>query len=403
MIQIPQQDTTTQQVNHGFTIVELLVVIVIIGILAAITIVAYIGISQKAITSSLQSDLTNTATKLKAYQALYGSYPTALDGSNCPTAPTVDSNYCLKASSSATYTYNSVVPSTFHLIDTNGNNSYSITDTTAPAIATTANGSTVGSACPSGFIPVPGSGTYGTNDFCVMKYGAKNVGGVATSQATLTPWVSISQTTAITTSTAACSGCHLITEGEYLTIVQNALTVPSNWSTGTVGTGYIYSGHNDGAPNNALAADTNDSNGYAGETNTGGNQRRTLTLSNGQVIWDLAGNVWEWTSGTVQSPTVQPGVTGGGLNWREWTDVTNPGTISPNPSASATGIAGASSWNNCSCNGIGQVSSNADETGLSSFIRGGAWSYGGRAGVLTLSLDNAPSDTYTFLGFRVSR
>ncbi|NCQ53867.1 hypothetical protein COV88_01755 [Candidatus Saccharibacteria bacterium CG11_big_fil_rev_8_21_14_0_20_41_19] len=33
----------------GFTIVELLVVIVVIGILATITIVAYVGISQKAI------------------------------------------------------------------------------------------------------------------------------------------------------------------------------------------------------------------------------------------------------------------------------------------------------------------------------------------------------------------
>lgn len=43
--------------NTGFTIVELLVVIVVIGILAAITIVAYTGISKQAVISSLQSDL----------------------------------------------------------------------------------------------------------------------------------------------------------------------------------------------------------------------------------------------------------------------------------------------------------------------------------------------------------
>jgi len=36
--------------NRGFTIVELLVVIVVIGILAAITVVSYTGISQKAVT-----------------------------------------------------------------------------------------------------------------------------------------------------------------------------------------------------------------------------------------------------------------------------------------------------------------------------------------------------------------
>jgi hypothetical protein len=37
------------------------------------------------------------------------------------------------------------------------------------------------------------------------------------------------------------------------------------------------------------------------------------------------------------------------------------------------------------------------------FIRGGIWSYGGYAGVLTLTLNNAPSTTSTNIGFRVSR
>src|ERR1039457_1379122 len=106
MIQRLRRHTTNHRHHHGFTIVELLVVIVVIGILAAITIVAYSGISSRAVASSLQSDLTNDATKLKAYQTLYGSYPTApLDGNNCPTAPTVDTNYCLKVASGATLAY----------------------------------------------------------------------------------------------------------------------------------------------------------------------------------------------------------------------------------------------------------------------------------------------------------
>src|SRR5476651_2591158 len=54
--------------SSGFTIVELLVVIVVIGILAAITIVSYTGISNKASIASLQSDLENASKILKLDQ-----------------------------------------------------------------------------------------------------------------------------------------------------------------------------------------------------------------------------------------------------------------------------------------------------------------------------------------------
>ena len=43
---------------HGFTIVELLIVIVIIGILAAISIVAYNGITEKAQAARRDSDMS---------------------------------------------------------------------------------------------------------------------------------------------------------------------------------------------------------------------------------------------------------------------------------------------------------------------------------------------------------
>lgn len=45
----------------GFTIVELLVVVVVIGILAAIVTVAYNGITNQARGSSLQADLRTNA------------------------------------------------------------------------------------------------------------------------------------------------------------------------------------------------------------------------------------------------------------------------------------------------------------------------------------------------------
>jgi prepilin-type N-terminal cleavage/methylation domain-containing protein len=42
--------------HYGFTIVELLIVIVVIAILAAISIVAYTGIQNRANDAALQSD-----------------------------------------------------------------------------------------------------------------------------------------------------------------------------------------------------------------------------------------------------------------------------------------------------------------------------------------------------------
>jgi len=126
------------QKQTGFTIVELLVVIVVIGILAAITIVSYAGISQKATIASIKSDLTSSVQKLKLYYTDNGTYPQSLDGSNCPQGPS-DSLYCLSASkiggTLTTYTYTSSSPySTFILLATNGSNVYTITERTSPVV-----------------------------------------------------------------------------------------------------------------------------------------------------------------------------------------------------------------------------------------------------------------------------
>lgn len=61
--------------QKGFTIVELLIVIVIIGILAAIVIVAYSGITSRAKITSVKSDLSNMAKKMDIYKATNGTYP----------------------------------------------------------------------------------------------------------------------------------------------------------------------------------------------------------------------------------------------------------------------------------------------------------------------------------------
>ena len=63
--------------NSGFTIVELLIVIVVIAILAAISIVAYNGIQARGKASAAQSAGTALDKKVEIYNAENSSYPTA--------------------------------------------------------------------------------------------------------------------------------------------------------------------------------------------------------------------------------------------------------------------------------------------------------------------------------------
>src|SRR3982751_4821398 len=61
--------------QSGFTIVELLIVIVVIGILATLVIVTFTGIQQKARNSQRQTDINALDSHLEAYYAQTGSYP----------------------------------------------------------------------------------------------------------------------------------------------------------------------------------------------------------------------------------------------------------------------------------------------------------------------------------------
>ena len=318
---------------YGFTIVEILIVVIVIGILASIVVVSYNSSIQTARQTSFDSEVAQMKIEAEKHK-----------------------------------TKNKI-------------------------------------SCPADYAFVYGNSVLGTSDFCVMKFEAKNVGGIATSQASGTPWTSISQIDAITAATAA--GGHLITDAEWMTIAADVLSVKHNWSSGTVGSGYIYSGHNDNAPSSAQAASTNDTDGYIGTGDAdGSNQKRTLYLSSGDIIWDLSGNVYEWTSQVQTMSNV--GVPGdSGFVWRAWTHSSLslgnlPNGSRPSTLASLPGLANVASWD--SSNGVGQVYANYADTATRAFRRGGGWSTSSSAGVFTILLDGGPSGGGgALIGFRVAQ
>lgn len=74
--------------KNGFTIVELLIVIVIIGILAAVTVVAYNTMQDRARFSLMQTDMKSITKGLELYKVDTGNYPNTIGQNGCT------SNWC---------------------------------------------------------------------------------------------------------------------------------------------------------------------------------------------------------------------------------------------------------------------------------------------------------------------
>jgi prepilin-type N-terminal cleavage/methylation domain-containing protein len=73
----------SKSVQYGFTIVELLIVIVVIGILAAITIIAFNGMNAKARNIRTISVVQSYNKALSSYRAVNSSYPPVNAGRAC--------------------------------------------------------------------------------------------------------------------------------------------------------------------------------------------------------------------------------------------------------------------------------------------------------------------------------
>jgi prepilin-type N-terminal cleavage/methylation domain-containing protein len=82
------QNIKKLRAERGFTIVELLIVIVVIGILAAIVIVAYNGIQDRAKNTKYQTDAQALIKGAEAINADKGNYPYGTDDATLRDATT---------------------------------------------------------------------------------------------------------------------------------------------------------------------------------------------------------------------------------------------------------------------------------------------------------------------------
>lgn len=261
------------------------------------------------------------------------------------------------------------------------------------------------------WVAVPGDTTYGTNNFCVQKFEAKDATGVATSQADLSPWTNISQTNALTRCQNLGSNFGLISNPEWLTIAASVAGNPSNWSTGIVGTGTMNRGHSDNNPASPCAASSDDSLAWVQTDCTPKNssgdawsQKRTHSLSTGAVIWDLSGNVWDWTSTVMSNNGAKPFVstdTASVSDWREFTAVNSGFSVVTLGEMTLTN-AQKSFWNDtwsASSYGTGIYFGGLDGSG-GVIRRGARWEAGNLPGLLTLALDWDASYANYETGFR---
>lgn len=122
--------------QKGFTIVELLIVIAVIAILAAITVIAFNGVQQRTENTKTHHAVSQFAVALSLYAQENGVYPTPISPGGWYCLP-VDSSYCLSSSNSPT-------PSCFGLNLTNYPHAtfYSMLDTVVKSLPKVSNKAT---------------------------------------------------------------------------------------------------------------------------------------------------------------------------------------------------------------------------------------------------------------------
>jgi formylglycine-generating enzyme required for sulfatase activity len=282
--------------------------------------------------------------------------------------------------------------------------------------------------CPIGYVEVLSNSAVGTNNtFCVMKYeakcsttkegltscpsptGAPEASKVAVSTDIGLPWTSISGHEAL----EACQDLNalhgvsnkfdLISNAEWMTVARSIEAKGTNW-TNDGGYLKLSMGHADTNPpepcdgtiinvqNNCSTLDANPSNFH---------QKRTFILNNNEIVWDVAGNVWEWVDWTIETPSNTYSIGPQGCAYGPWTEIQSLiSSCNPNLGSPSPGVSSLASPLNTSLSGENNnIGRGQGGTGLA-VVRGGHYYASYDSGIYSLFLDVDAQDIDSTFGFR---
>ena len=128
-----EKEKKTIKKRKGFMLLELIIVVAIIGILAAVAIPNLVGMTDEAKVAKIQSDLSTIGTAMEVYHVKKGgTYPTdlsVLEGDNgylkeVPKPPTGAGAYTVGSKGKVTCTFNGVTYSSFGTSTGSANSGY---------------------------------------------------------------------------------------------------------------------------------------------------------------------------------------------------------------------------------------------------------------------------------------
>jgi len=258
------------------------------------------------------------------------------------------------------------------------------------------------------WIKVPANaGGYSLAEFYVMKYEAKawddstvngsidggelhndNVNSPALGSHTPVsvevslPWASISANDSATKCEALGAKYHLISNEEWMAIARDIENVPANWTTGTVGSGYLICGNSGKTTCGYDGADPE-----AGATR---DARAKLLLSNGKEIFDFSANVAEWVDW--DKDTVGFQATSASCSGTVFTQLPSI----PGGCGLSDGQYNTSNGTYTSSEEVGKMYTGSGTPAL----RGGIWVAGQSSGVFNIVIGNSVTYTSASAGFR---